>query len=150
MASTIRVTKQFDFEIAHALWNYDGPCSNLHGHSYRLFVTATGSPVVDVNHPKNGMVIDFGDLKQLVLEEIVDPLDHAVILNAAATNKHMESIPQMFEKQYIVDYQPTCENLIADFARRISNRLPSGVTLHSLKLHETASSYAEWYASDNP
>src|SRR6056297_1979852 len=112
MANKIRVTKQFDFEIAHALWNYDGPCSNLHGHSYRLFVTATGSPVVDVNHPKNGMVIDFGDLKQLVHEEIVDPLDHAVILNAAATNKHMESIPQMFEKQYIVDYQPTCENLI--------------------------------------
>jgi 6-pyruvoyltetrahydropterin/6-carboxytetrahydropterin synthase len=149
MASTIRVTKQFDFEIAHALWNYDGPCSNLHGHSYRLFVTITGTPIQDASNPKNGMVMDFGDLKQLVQEEIVDPLDHAVILNSAAISKHMENISQLFAKQYIVDYQPTCENLIVDFARRISGRLPSRLTLHSLKLHETATSYAEWYAADN-
>ena len=150
MADKVRVTKEFDFEIAHALWNYDGHCRNLHGHSYKLFVTVIGSPSQDPSDPKNGMVIDFGELKQIVNDEIVDQLDHVVILNASAVDEKMDNISQMFDKRYIVDYQPTCENLVVDFARRISKRLPANLGLHSLKLHETASSFAEWYACDNP
>ena len=49
----------------------------------------------------------------------------------------------------LVDYQPTCENMLADFACRLRGGLPAGVELHALKLHETAASYAEWYADDN-
>ena len=150
MANKVRVTKEFDFEIAHALWNYDGHCRNLHGHSYKLFVTVIGYPSGDPSDPKNGMVIDFGDLKQIVHDEVVKPLDHSVILNMAALDANLDNISQMFDKRYVVDYQPTCENLVVDLARRISRRLPAGVVLHSLKLHETASSFAEWYASDNP
>lgn len=78
MTTKIRVTKEFTFEMAHALWNYDGPCKNVHGHSYRLFVTLSGSPVDDASDPKNGMVIDFSDLKRIVSEEIVRIFDHAV------------------------------------------------------------------------
>lgn len=147
--SVIRVTKEFNFEIAHALWNYDGPCKNLHGHSYKLFVTVMGTPINDPDNPKNGMVIDFGDLKDIVNEEIVEPLDHAVILNEEALKTNINGIPQMFDKRFVVNYQPTCENMVTDFARRIVNRLPQRLKLHSLKLHETGSSYAEWYASDN-
>ncbi len=79
----IRLTKQFHFEMAHVLEGYDGPCKNVHGHSYVLF-------------------------------------------------------------------QPTCENLIPYFANLIVKELPSDIKLHHLKLNETATSYAEWYASDNP
>ncbi|MEF8845852.1 MAG: 6-carboxytetrahydropterin synthase [Bacteroidales bacterium] len=147
--SVIRVTKEFNFEIAHALWNYDGPCKNLHGHSYKLFVTVMGAPINDPDNPKNGMVIDFGDLKHIVNEEIVEPLDHAVILNEEALKNDITGIPQMFDKRLVVSYQPTCENMVTDFARRIAKRLPQRLRLHSLKLHETGSSYAEWYASDN-
>lgn len=50
--ANIRVTKEFNFEIAHALWNYDGPCANIHGHSYRMFVTVIGEPINDNNNPK--------------------------------------------------------------------------------------------------
>ena len=149
MTSKVRVTKEFNFEIAHALYNYDGQCRNIHGHSYRLFVTVAGNPVDDPKNPKNGMVIDFGELKDIVYDEVVAPLDHAVILNADAVDDQINNLGQMFEKRYITDYQPTCENLIIDFARRIAGKLPQSVTLHSLKLHETASSFAEWYASDN-
>jgi len=145
----IRVTKEFNFEIAHALWNYDGPCANLHGHSYRLFVTVIGEPVNDESNPKNGMVMDFGDLKKIVNEEIVNPLDHAVILNEQAS-KHLNCQDnQMFKNQYFVDYQPTCENMVIDFAQRLLLKLPRGLKLHSIKLHETATSFAEWYAEDN-
>lgn len=147
--SVVRVTKEFNFEIAHALWNYDGPCKNLHGHSYKLFVTVRGTPLDDPGDPKNGMVIDFGDLKHIVNEEVVEPLDHAVILNAEALKTDIAGIRQMFDKRFVVNYQPTCENMVVDIAKRIAKRLPPRLKLHSLKLHETGSSYAEWYASDN-
>ena len=61
--STIRVTKSFGFETGHALYGYDGLCKNVHGHSYKLYVTVVGRPIDDQNHVKNGMVIDFKDLK---------------------------------------------------------------------------------------
>jgi len=48
------------------------------------------------------------------------------------------------------EYQPTCENLILEFAQKIIKQLPKNVQLHSLKLYETSTSYAEWFASDNP
>ncbi|HRW63844.1 MAG TPA: 6-carboxytetrahydropterin synthase [Bacteroidales bacterium] len=147
--SLIRVTKEFNFEIAHALWNYDGPCANIHGHSYRMFVTVFGKPVNDDKNPKNGMVIDFGDLKRIVKQEIIDPLDHAIILNRKAFDSLDCKLNEMFKKQYIVDYQPTCENMVIDFVQKLKAKLPSGLTLHSLKLHETATSFAEWFASDN-
>ena len=147
--TNIRVTKEFNFEIAHALWNYDGPCANLHGHSYRMFVTIIGQPINDETNPKNGMVIDFGDLKKIVNKEIVHPLDHAVILNKKAVESLNCQGNQMFKKQYFVDYQPTCENMIIDFAQKLLLKFPAGLKLHSIKLHETATSFAEWYAEDN-
>jgi 6-pyruvoyltetrahydropterin/6-carboxytetrahydropterin synthase len=145
----VRLTKEFRFEMAHALWNYDGLCKNIHGHSYILFVTVIGEPITDENNPKLGMVMDFGDLKKIVSEEVVDQLDHSVVLSKATPNLEQLNIDQMFERFFITDYQPTCENMIVDFADRISKRLPQDVTLHSLKLHETATSFAEWYAEDN-
>ena len=145
----IRVTKEFNFEIAHALWNYDGPCANIHGHSYRMFVTVIGEPIEEIENPKIGMVIDFGDLKSIVNQEIIHPLDHAIILNTKAFESLGNFDSQMFKKQYIVDYQPTCENMVVDFAEKLLKKLPENLHLHSLKLHETATSFAEWYASDN-
>lgn len=145
----VRVTKEFNFEIAHALWNYDGDCKNIHGHSYRLFVTILGQPIVNEEDPKTGMVIDFGDLKKLVNKEIVNKLDHSLILNQKAYDAlHLEN-NQMFSKKYIVDYQPTCENMVVDIAEKICRLLPEQLRLFSVKLYETATSYAEWYAEDN-
>lgn len=145
----IRVTKEFNFEIAHALWNYDGPCANIHGHSYRLFVTVIGEPINDDQNPKNGMVIDFGDLKMIIKQEIINPLDHAIILNKKALESLESLNKQMFKKQYFVDYQPTCENMVIDFAEKLQGKIPKGLKLHSIKLHETATSFAEWFAEDN-
>jgi len=149
MDRVIRVTKEFSFEMSHVLWNYDGPCRNVHGHSYRLFVTLSGTPVNEPGHPKNGMVMDFTDLKNIVKKNIVDLFDHSVVVSRNFDSGKTEMFTKMFGNTVLVDYQPTCENLVADFAQRISGLLPRGVTLHNLKLYETASSFAEWYASDN-
>ena len=80
MDKKVRVTKQFKFETGHALYGYDGLCKNVHGHSYKLDVTVIGHPIDDAENVKNGMVIDFGDLKTIVNQEIVHPFDHATVL----------------------------------------------------------------------
>lgn len=147
--SKIRLTKEFTFEMAHALWNYDGLCKNIHGHSYRLQVTILGTPVIDQKSSKLGMIMDFKDLKAIVKTRILNRFDHAVVINKRAPHEFIQNVKQMFDIIEIMDYQPTCENLIADFAKIIKNELPSGIELHSLRLYETTSSYAEWYQSDN-
>lgn len=148
--STIRLTKEFSFESAHALEGYDGACREIHGHSYRLFVTVKGTPSADASSPKYGMVMDFGDLKRIVGEEVVSRLDHSFVLRRSEANDRLaEALGARFGRIVRVDYQPTCENMLADFAARIARRLPAGVTLHSLRLHETATSFAEWHAEDN-
>ncbi|MFZ0282423.1 MAG: 6-carboxytetrahydropterin synthase, partial [Bacteroidales bacterium] len=124
MSSTIRVTKEFSFEMAHALWNYDGPCRNVHGHSYRLFVTLSGKPVDDPGNPRNGMVMDFTELKNIVKKEIISVFDHAVTVSDNYEKEKMDVFKKMFDNIIIVDYQPTCENLVTDFAVRIKKRLP--------------------------
>jgi 6-pyruvoyltetrahydropterin/6-carboxytetrahydropterin synthase len=149
MNPTIRVTREFTFEMAHVLSNYDGPCRNVHGHSYRLFVTISGVPINDNTNPKNGMVIDFADLKKIVLTEIVNVFDHAVTVSRDFERDKIEMLKETFGNTVIVDYQPTCENLVADFSGRIIKHLPAGIKLNNLKLYETAKSYAEWFASDN-
>ncbi|WP_462317889.1 6-pyruvoyl trahydropterin synthase family protein [Marinilabilia sp.] len=145
----IRLTKEFRFEMAHALWNYDGLCKNIHGHSYILQVTVIGEPCSDENNPKFGMVMDFGDLKKIVKEEVVEPMDHSIVVSDRAETEKLFQVPQMADRYHVMPYQPTCENLLVDFSERISFRLPEGVSLFSLKLHETGNSFAEWYASDN-
>ncbi|MBQ2843320.1 MAG: 6-carboxytetrahydropterin synthase [Alistipes sp.] len=145
----IRLTKEFSFEAAHALGGYDGPCREIHGHSYRLFVTIKGEPSTDPMNPKQGMVMDFGVLKKIVHEEIISRFDHALVLRSTADKELLKLLTAQFDNLIEVDYQPTCENMLDDFSRRIIGRLPEGVTLHSLRLHETASSYAEWFAEDN-
>ncbi len=145
----IRVTKEFHFEMAHALWNYDGLCKNIHGHSYKLFVSIIGEPINDAKNPKNGMVLDFGDLKSIVNAEIVNKFDHTIVFSNLASTKNFVNIKQMFERIEILDFQPTCELLVADFAERIKSKFPANVELFSLKLYETATAYAEWFASDN-
>jgi 6-pyruvoyltetrahydropterin/6-carboxytetrahydropterin synthase len=145
----IRVTKEFHFEMAHVLWNYDGPCRNVHGHSYKLFVTVIGSPVDDPENPRNGMVIDFTELKRIVREEIVTVFDHSVVVSRFMDESRLEQFKALSENTVVLDYQPTCENLVADFAAKISANLPDGTDLYSVKLYETATSFAEWYADDN-
>ncbi len=146
----IRITKQFNFETGHALYGYDGKCRNVHGHSYKLSVTVIGEPNPNPTHVKHGMVIDFSDLKRIVKEEVVDLFDHATVFNK--NTPHVELAQQLSNRGHhviLVDYQPTSENMVIDFAAKIASRLPSYLSLHSLKLQETETSFAEWYASDN-
>ena len=131
--STIRITKRFSFEAGHALYGYDGKCKNLHGHSYKLSVTVIGTPITDKTNPKFGMVIDFTDLKRIVTEEIVDKFDHATIFNKNTPHvKLAKTLKDEGHNVLLVDYQPTTECMVTDFATKITKRLPINLKLHSL------------------
>mgnify|MGYP003553498177 FL=1 len=148
--SVVRLTKEFTFEAAHSLEGYDGACREIHGHSYRLFVTVRGVPCADEGSPKCGMVVDFGVLKSIVNRLVVDRLDHSLVIRRSERNEQILGVlNDRFGRVVEVDYQPTCENMISDFAARISAELPEGVELTALRLYETATSFAEWLAEDN-
>lgn len=145
----VRVTKSFSFDMAHALYGYDGPCKNIHGHTYHLYVTVLGPVNNNPISPKIGMVVDFADLKKVVKEFVTDVFDHALVLNANSPHKNIEGLDTHFEKIIYLPYQPTCENLLVDFLTRIKNGLEPGIFVCSLRLDETPTSYAEWNATDN-
>ena len=145
----IRVTKRFHFEMAHALYEYDGLCRNIHGHSYYLEVTLIGEPLNQPKHPKDGMVMDFGQIKNLVKTQIVSQFDHALIINNLVPKNQQELLRQTTERFIVVDFQPTSENMVVYIANILQQHLPSGVNLFSVRLFETATSFAEWFASDN-
>ena len=145
----VRVSKEFHFEMAHALLNYDGLCRHIHGHSYILFVTISGEPIEDQQDTKQGMVMDFADLKTLVKGPIVDHFDHSLVIHKEAKRFLPEQPSEMYDKVHLMEFQPTCENLVIHIAEQIRGSLPAGIDLLSVKLYETATSYAEWVASDN-
>ena len=145
----IRITKAYKFDMAHSLPGHDGLCRNIHGHSYELLVTLIGEPMNDPASPKFGMVIDFKDLKYIIKGLIVDELDHSLVIRNDTPRPLLDEMQKNFERIVIVDYQPTSEFMILDFAERIKKALPGNVSLHHLKLWETVTSYTEWYAEDN-
>lgn len=141
----MKVTKEFSFEMAHALEGHDGACSRIHGHSYRLWVTIEGAPLSDSGSPKQGMVMDFGELKRIVNEQVISRFDHAFVVRRTAENSTLiDAMAAHYAGVVVVDWQPTSENFVARFAELIAPELPAGVSLYSVKLSETATSYAEW------
>ena len=143
----VRITKEFKFEMAHALHGYDGLCKNIHGHSYKLFVTVKGEIQNDKGNAKDGMVLDFDILKNIVKSEIINKYDHSLVLNA--NSPHSEIDLSAFEKVFFLPYQPTSENLVTDFALKIKSKLPQEIELYKVVLSETATSFAEWNSQDN-
>ena len=142
----IRITKEFKFEMAHALHGYDGLCKNIHGHSYKLWVTIKGEILKQKGYKKDGMVLDFDLLKSIVKPEIIDKYDHSLVLNGETS--HAEIDLTAFEKVFLLQYQPTSENLVTDFALKIKRKLPKGIKLYKVVLSETATSFAEWHSKD--
>mgnify|MGYP000928710183 FL=1 len=145
----IRVSKRFTFDTAHALMNHNGPCRNIHGHTYHLTVTLRGYISNERGAGHDGMVMDFSDFNTIVKTHLIDKYDHALVLNAAS-NEALLMKQNAAEGKFIIhDFQPTCENMLLHFKTVLSGLFPPGVELFSLRLEETPSSHADWFATDN-
>ncbi|MBQ9255081.1 MAG: 6-carboxytetrahydropterin synthase [Bacteroidales bacterium] len=143
----IRITKEFHFEMSHCLNNYNGACKNIHGHSYKLFVTLIGEQNKDNNSSSYGMVMDFTDLKKIVKREILDIFDHSFVIEKSSP--FIDKVKDLDSNVQIVNFQPTCENLVVFFKKKIEEFLPNNVELCKIVLFETATSSAEWNKQDN-
>lgn len=110
------VSKVFTFDAAHQLPDYEGPCRNLHGHTYRLTVT------IDNPVQTDGLSYDFHELKRIVKERVIDPLDHTYL------NDVMEN--------------PSAENVVLWMWDQLKEALP--VPLHELMLAETPTSWVTY------
>src|SRR5688500_14804488 len=107
----VRVTKEFSFDMAHALKDYKGKCENIHGHTYHLAVTVLGEVLTEAT-PRLGMVLDFGDLKKIVKEHVLDVFDHVLVLNE--TDARKDQVSALDTKLILTPYQPTAENLLVE------------------------------------
>ena len=117
------IRKIFRFEAAHVLPFHPGKCSRMHGHSYRLEVSVRGP--VRTDGPARGMIEDFDEIRRIVRETVVDPLDHQTL------NEFIEN--------------PTAEHIVTWIWRRLESALPG---LDELILWETANSSAALRRSD--
>lgn len=140
----MKVTKEFSFEMAHMLADHPSLCKNLHGHSYKLFVTVEG-PVID------DMVVDFKDLKAIVKEVIVDPLDHCFAYNGNTWDEFEVDLIKIVKKHekkcFAFPWRTSCENMAKWMYESLNNILKSRnaqFKVSKIKLYETATSFAEY------
>lgn len=108
-----------------------------------------GESFLEAGHPRDGMVIDFHDLKNLVKSHIIDRFDHTLMISTLVPEEQVEALRKSTERICLVDFQPTTENLVAYIAAILGPLMPKGVSLFSIRLAETVTSFAEWYATDN-
>ena len=147
--TVLRLTRVFNFDMAHALLNYPGKCRNIHGHTYKLEVTVKGVLCNDNASPKKGMLIDFTDFKKLIDENIINVWDHALMIHQDNDPDLLHALRNNYEKVIVVPFQPTTENMVCELSSLIKKILPLNLQLFSLCLYETEKSYAEWYAHEN-
>lgn len=129
-----RVSREIDFCYGHRLLNYEGKCRHLHGHNGKAVITIE-APTLD----DRGMVLDFGDIKQVVSTWIDDNLDHRMILQRE--DPAVEALLKLREPLYLIDDNPTAENiarLIYQFTR------DAGFPIVEARLWETPKCYATY------
>lgn len=136
------VTKTFTFDTGHRLSNYEGKCKRLHGHTYKLEITV-GCNVLD---PK-GMVVDFGDLKEIFKSYVDEAFDHRTLLYAEdPLNQAIDSaLPEGDDQIVWTSFNPTAENIGAAIYLIFESRLPRERNLQvvRVRLYETPTSFAD-------
>ncbi len=138
----VSITKVFSFDTAHALENYPGKCRAIHGHTYTLHVTVSGEVRNETGHPFDGMIIDFTELKSWVNDAVIRKLDHCLLLKKGS-NLSKLNYPE-WDRIYLTEYQPSCENILLDICRSLHASVPEGLKIRKLRLFETPTSYADW------
>ncbi|ALC86898.1 6-pyruvoyl tetrahydrobiopterin synthase [Bacillus sp. FJAT-22090] len=120
----VLVSKEFTFDAAHHLHNYEGKCKNLHGHTYRAVLGVSGYT------DDRGLMIDFGDIKEIWKQKIEIDLDHRYL---------NETLPSM---------NTTAENIVVWIYEKLAEALfeaerYNGARVEFIRLYETPTSYAE-------
>ena len=138
----LSLTKIFHFEMAHAIYGYPGTCKNIHGHSYELHVTVCSSEEKQGYIASPGFVLDFKEIKKLVMPVVLEIFDHKLVLSRDYLAKFPDTHLQ--ENLFVLESEPSAENILIYIQHTLSANLPSTIRLVKLKLYETKDSYAQW------
>jgi 6-pyruvoyltetrahydropterin/6-carboxytetrahydropterin synthase len=143
----ISITRRLEFDSGHRIPNHDGQCRHLHGHRYAIEVTLTGEVADHPGKADDGMVLDFGDIKRLTNQYVVDLWDHAFLVAKEDEGlvAFLASLPN--HKTVIMEHVPTVENLAnAAFAILqpvFSKAFGGRLELSSIRLYETPNCWAD-------
>ena len=148
--NSVTITRRLEFDAGHRILNHAGKCCHLHGHRYAIELTVSGPVHASRGQSDDGMVIDFGDIKQLALKHLVEPWDHAFLVSKHDTVlvKFLESLPS--HKTVILEDVPTVENLVK-FAFDIlapvfATETKGQLVLQAIRLYETPNCWADYRA----
>jgi 6-pyruvoyltetrahydropterin/6-carboxytetrahydropterin synthase len=149
--SEFQITRRLEFDAGHRIPNHDGQCRHLHGHRYRIEVTLSGKLVQTAGSPDEGMMMDFGLIKNIMQEHIVTPWDHSffVAKSDQLLIDFLNSIPG--HKTTILNSIPTAENLAKaafDILQpKLSEAYDGRIRLKQLRLYETPNCWADIFES---
>jgi 6-pyruvoyltetrahydropterin/6-carboxytetrahydropterin synthase len=135
----MKIAKEYRWEMGHRLPFHKGLCKNIHGHSYKMVVEITGE--LD----KNGMIIDFFDLNNIV-KPVIEKYDHA-FLCWNGDKKVLDFLTKNKMKRVVVSYHSTVENICADFVDILTNKLldikNNKFEELTVKIYESPNAFAE-------
>ena len=145
--AAISITRRLEFDSGHRIPNHDGQCKHLHGHRYAIEVTLTGEVADHPGKADDGMVLDFGDIKRLTNQYVVEPWDHAFLVAKEDEGlvAFLATLPN--HKTVVMEHVPTVENLAnAAFAILqpvFSKSFGGRLELSALRLYETPNCWAD-------
>ena len=128
------------FDSAHFLAGYEGKCSNIHGHRWKIILEVKTEELKDdVQH--RGMYVDFGELKK-DLREIADAMDHALIIEKNTLKETtLEALKSENFQIIALDFRPTAENMARYFYEKIK---ALGYNMHAVTVYETPTNGATY------
>lgn len=144
---TVTITRRVEFDAGHRVPDHKSQCRNLHGHRYVLEATVTGEVRDEPGNPENGMITDFGELKEIMLTEVANEWDHAFLVyrNDKIVVGFLSKISG--HKTVILQVVPTAENLVMLAAQKINDVLQAKygdkIALTNLRLYETPNCWAD-------
>lgn len=145
------ISKQIEIDMGHRVPNHKSKCRNLHGHRYTIEAGVEGIVNTTKGSSDEGMVIDFGDLKQTMMTLIHDKYDHGFVMYekdefASAFEIYRDAYKQNI---HFVPFIPTAENLAKHWYESIEEPLTkSNMILRYVKVWETPTSTANYYKCD--
>ena len=143
----LTITRKLEFDAGHRIPDHNSQCRNLHGHRYTLLITLTGDVVQKDGESDNGMIMDFGDIKALAKQHLVDLWDYAFLVyeHDSAVRAFLDSMPG--HKTVVIDRVPTVENLAQaafDILKDVyHDRFGRHLSLTKVTLYETPNCWAE-------
>jgi 6-pyruvoyltetrahydropterin/6-carboxytetrahydropterin synthase len=143
----MRITRRLEFDAGHRIPNHESRCRHLHGHRYALEVTLAGDPVATPGDARQGMLMDFSEVRAIAQREVVDAWDHAFLAwrEDRVVLDFLETLPQ--HRTVTFDQPPTAEHLAqAAFSlldRAYTNRYGNGLRLERVRLYETPNCWAD-------